>query len=92
VSAQAVNIPVVVRDATGAQITSDTISLAANGHLAFTLGTDKYPATVNLRGTIEFDAPAGAQIGALGIRAPLAHTFTTLPALAKWPASAAQIP
>ena len=82
-SAQAVNIPVIVRDATGAQITSDTISLAANGHLAFTLGTDKYLATVNLRGTIEFDAPAGAQIGALGIRAPLAHTFTTLPALAK---------
>ena len=83
VSAQAVNIPVIVRDATGAQITTDNISLAANGHLAFTLGIDKYPATVGLRGTIEFDAPAGAQIGALGIRIPLAHTFTTLPALTK---------
>jgi hypothetical protein len=83
VSAQAVNIPVIVRDATGAQIATDTISLAANGHLAFTLGSDKYPATVNLRGTIEFDAPAGAQIGALGIRIPVTHTFTTLPALAK---------
>jgi len=83
VSAQAVNIPVVVRDATGATIATDTISLAANGHLAFTLGVDRYPATVGLRGTIEFDAPASAQIGALGIRIPVAHTFTTLPALAK---------
>ena len=37
VSTQAVNIPVVVRDDTGAQIATDTIPLAANGHLAFTL-------------------------------------------------------
>ena len=83
VSTQAVNIPVTIRDDTGAQIGTDTISLGANGHLAFTLGTDKYPATVNIRGTVEFDTPAGAQIGALGIRIPVAHTFTTLPALAK---------
>ena len=77
------NIPVVVRDDTGAQIATDTIPLAANGHLAFTLVTDKYAATANIRGTLEFDTPAGAQIGALGIRIPLAHTFTTLPASAK---------
>jgi len=84
VSAQAVNIPVVIRDETGVQIASDTIPLAANGHLAFTLVTDKYPLTANIRGTIEFDKPAGAQIGVLGIRMPAAtHTFTTLPALAK---------
>ena len=81
VSGQGVNIPVVVRDDSGVQIATDTISLAANGHLAFTL--DKYPAAAGIRGTIEFDAPAGAQIGALGIRTPVAHTFTTLPALAK---------
>ena len=30
------NIPVMVRDDTGAQIATDTITLAANGHLAFT--------------------------------------------------------
>ncbi len=82
VSTQAVNVPVVVRDDTGLQIATDTISLAANGHLAFTLGTDKYPGAANIRGTIEFDTPPGAQIGALGIRIPVAHTFTTLPALA----------
>ena len=82
VSSQAVNIPVIVRDSAGAQIATDTIALAANGHLSFTLG-DKYPGTLTLRGTIEFAAPAGGHIGALGIRVPRAHTFTTLPALAK---------
>jgi hypothetical protein len=85
VSTQQVNVPVVVRDDTGAQIATDTITLAANGHYAFTLVSDKYPATANIRGTIEFDTPSGAQIGALGIRIPAgaAHTYTTLPALAK---------
>jgi hypothetical protein len=83
VSSQSVNVPVIVRDDTGAQIATDSLNLAANGHLAFTLVSDKYPQTANIRGTIEFDAPAGAQIGALGIRIPIAHTFTTLPALVK---------
>ncbi len=83
VSAQSVNIPVIVRDDAGAQLATDTITLAANGHLAFTLGSDKYQVTAGIRGTIEFDTPAGAQIGALGIRIPIAHTFTTLPALVR---------
>ena len=84
VATQVVNIPVTVRDVTGAQIATDTITLNPNGHLSFTLATDKYPATAGIRGTIEFDTPANSQIGALGIRIPAAaHTFTTLPALAK---------
>jgi hypothetical protein len=83
ISSQTVNVPVVVRDDAGNQIATDTLNLAANGHLAFTLATDKYPMTANIRGTIEFDTPAGGQIGALGIRIPVGHTFTTLPALAK---------
>lgn len=79
-----VSIPVTVRDAAGAQIATDTIALAPNGHLSFTLGSAKYPITAGIRGTIEFDTPANAQIGVLGIRIPAAtHTFTTLPALAK---------
>jgi streptogramin lyase len=83
VSSQAVNVPVIIRDDSGNQIGTDTLDLAANGHLAFTLVSDKYANTANIRGTIEFDTPAGGQIGALGIRIPVAHTFTTLPALAK---------
>ena len=79
-----VSIPVTVRDTTGAPIATDTITLAPNGHLSFTLGSGKYPATAGIRGTIEFDTPLNAQIGVLGIRIPAAaHTFTTLPALAK---------
>jgi hypothetical protein len=84
VATQVVNVPVTVRDTTGAQIATDTITLNPNGHLSFTLGADKYPATLGIRGTIEFDTPANAQIGVLGIRISAAgHTFTTLPALAK---------
>jgi len=84
VSTQGVNIPVTVRDSAGRQIATDTITLAPNGHLSFTLGSGKYPATAGIRGTMEFDTPANAQIGVLGIRIPAAaHTFTTLPALAK---------
>jgi len=82
VSTRAVSIPVVVRDDTGAQIATDTISLVANGHLAFG-AVEKYPATANIRGTIEFDPPAGAQIGVLGIRTLAGHTFTALPVLVK---------
>jgi hypothetical protein len=83
VSTQAVNVPVIVRNDAGVQIDSDILHLAANGHMSFTLAADKYPGTADIRGTIEFDTPAGAQIGALGIRIPLAHTFTTLPPLGK---------
>ena len=84
VATQVVNIPVTVRDTTGALLATDTITLSNNGHLSFTLGTDKYPTTAGIRGTIEFDTPGNAQIGVLGIRIPAAaHTFTTLPALAK---------
>src|SRR6202007_1034611 len=77
------NVPVVVRVETGATIAGDTVTLAANGHYAFTLGVDKYQAALTIRGTVEFDTPAGATIGALGIRIPAgaAHTYTTLPAL-----------
>ena len=85
VSAGQVNIPITVRDSTGATIATDTITLNANGHTQFTLVTDKYSMTAGNQGTIEFDTPAGSQIGALGIRIPNvpAHTYTTLPALAK---------
>ena len=84
VSAGQVNIPVMVRDDRRHDRNRHDYLDRERAH-AFTLGTDKYPATANIRGTIEFDTPAGAQIGALGIRIPAgaAHTYTTLPALAK---------
>jgi hypothetical protein len=85
VSNQPVNVPVVVRDDTGALIATDTLMLAPNAHLSFVLGdqpNDKYPGTADIRGTIEFDAPLSGLIGTLGIRAT-GQAFTTLPALVK---------
>ena len=90
VSAGTANIPVIVRNDSGAQIGAHFINLAANGHFSDTLGqysttlqTVLFPETAGLRGTLEFDTPAGGEIGVLGIRVGVAHTFTTLPALAK---------
>ncbi len=90
VSTGAANIRVIVRDGSGAQIGAHVINLAANGHFSDTLGqysttlqTVLFPETAGLRGTLEFDTPAGGEIGVLGIRVAVAHTFTTLPALAK---------
>jgi hypothetical protein len=85
VSSQTVNVPVVVRDDSGNQIATDTLTLAANAHMSFVLGNqpnDKYPATANIRGTVEFDTPPGGQISVVGIRAN-GQAFTTLPALVK---------
>ena len=85
VSSQQVSIPVTVRNDTGGALFNDSITLAPNGHYAFTLGTDRYQFALNIRGTIEFITPEGAAIGALGIRIPAGATttYTTLPALAR---------
>jgi hypothetical protein len=82
ISLQAVSVPVVIRDDSGAQIGTGAIPLAANGHSAFVLGS-QFPATAGMRGTLEFTAPASGQIGVVGIRTPPANTFTTLPALTR---------
>ena len=82
ISSQVANISVVIRDDTGNQIGTGSIPLNANGHTSFIL-TTQYPTTANIRGTVEFDTPAGAEISVLGIRSPPALTFTTLPPLAK---------
>jgi streptogramin lyase len=81
-STQAVSVPYVIRDDTGAQIGAGTIPLAANGHTSFMLAS-QLPPTAGIRGTVEFDALVGTQISVLGIRSPPALTFTTLPALAQ---------
>ena len=85
VSGESVSVPVTIHDSTGAPIGSDSINLNPNGHLQFTLVTDRYLQTANIRGTIEFDTPFNSHIGVVGIRIPAgaAHTYTTLPALAK---------
>ena len=86
VSTGPVSIPVMVRDDAGNTIATDTIESRNERASCLHAGERRnIQATANIRGTIEFDAPTGAQIGALGIRIPTgaAHAYTTLPALAK---------
>jgi photosystem II stability/assembly factor-like uncharacterized protein len=80
VAGTAASIPVTIFDDTGKSIGTDVISLAASGHTSFVL-KDKYAATVNKRGTIQFQTPAGGQISVLGLRAN-GPALTTLPVLA----------
>ena len=78
------SIPMILRDDTGAVIGNATLPIASNGDYSADLGTPAlFPQAANIRGTIEFDAPAGVQIGALGVRTPQALTYTTLPSLVK---------
>jgi virginiamycin B lyase len=86
VSPWAATIPVIVRDDTGAQIGAGSVPLYGDGHTSFVLST-QFPATANIRGTVEFDTPGfgsatPGQIGVLGIRYTPPGTMTTIPALA----------
>ena len=82
VSNQATNVPVVLRDDTGATLGMATINLPARGHTSFML-TSSYSSVAGKRGTVEFDTPAGTQITVLGLRATPSGTLTTIPVLAK---------
>jgi hypothetical protein len=79
VAAQSAKIPVVIRDDTGNEINTDTISLAAEGHTSFLLSSN-YAVTAGKRGTVEFDTPTSGRIAVLGLRAN-GGALTTLPAL-----------
>jgi len=81
-SMEAAIVQVVIRDDTGAQIGTESVTLSPNGHTAFGLAT-QFPVTAGMRGTLEFVTPSGGRISALGIRTPPTLAFTTLPALTK---------
>jgi hypothetical protein len=86
-SGTAVNVPVVLRDPTGASLgTVASIPLAAYAHTSFMLATN-YPAVANQFGEMELDTPPFGQISALGIRAAPDGAITTVPVLAGGAAS-----
>lgn len=78
-SGQAAVVPATLRDSTGATLASTTVNLPASGHSSQIL-TNLFAQAQNIRGTLEFDTPAGGQIGALGIRAS-GTAFTTIPVM-----------
>ena len=77
-SALPANVTLLMRDDTGAAITTQTIPLPAKGHTAFGLAA-KFSMTANLRGTIEFDVPSNGQISVLGLSFNPASAFTSIP-------------
>jgi hypothetical protein len=78
-SGQPAAVPATLRDSTGATLATTTVDLPASGHSSKIL-TDLFSQAANIRGTLEFDTPAGGQIGALGIRAT-GTAFTTIPVM-----------
>ena len=72
------------RDDSGNLISTGSgfVVLNSNGHSSFTM-TNNFPLTAGIRGTVEFDKPAGTAISVIGIRSPPVLTFTSLPPLAK---------
>ena len=90
VSTQTANITVVMRDDAGNTLLTQTIPLAGLGHTSFSL-TDSttwppgttFAASQNVRGSLEFDTPAGGQISVLGLSFNPASAFTSVPAVAK---------
>ena len=82
-SAQGAVIDATIRDENGAIRGTSTVALPARGHTAFELARpDRFPATSNGRGTVEFRTPPGGQISVLGLRFN-ADSFTTIPVFAK---------
>jgi hypothetical protein len=77
-STTSTSVQILVLDDKGATLATDTIILPGRGHTSFVLGT-RYSATNNLRGTIQFQALAGAEIGVIGIRALPTGAYTTIP-------------
>ena len=78
---QDANIKAIIRDDSGTTIGTESISVPAQGHTSFML-ISTYPVTAGMRGTIEFDTPAGGQINVLGLRAN-GPALTTVPVLAE---------
>lgn len=75
----AATVNMIVRAESGGYLGVGTITLPAGGHQAWYL-TQNLPATVGIRGTVEFDTPQGGRISVLGMRSAGA-TWTTVPVL-----------
>jgi hypothetical protein len=88
-SAQPGNVQVTIRDDTGAQIGTGSISLPGLGHTSFMLDQN-YPITAAKPGTIEFVTPSGGQISVLGLRIN-SISITAIPVMAPVDASGGSI-
>jgi hypothetical protein len=86
VSPRSGGIALLIKDESGAVQVTDTLTLPAQGHAAFVLGS-RYPTTVLRRGTVEITAAQSvaeaAEISVIGLRFNATGAFTTIPVFAK---------
>jgi hypothetical protein len=75
------SVQVIARNAAGAQLLADSISLPVRGHTSFMLAA-KYPSLVGILGSLEFQNPSG-NISVLGLRINQTGSLTSIPAQAK---------
>jgi hypothetical protein len=80
--AQSTTVAVTLRDAaSGKVLTTDSIDLPAQHHLAFLLNDRYATITTNAAVTLELAAAPGGQIGVLGLRFNANAAFTSVPAM-----------
>jgi hypothetical protein len=75
-------VQVIARNAAGAQLLSEPISLPVRGHTSFKLA-EKYPGLVGVRGSLEFQNPSGGNIAVLGLQVNETGSLTSVPAQAR---------
>jgi hypothetical protein len=68
-------LPITIRDAFGAVLFNDAISLGPGAHLSFSLA-DKYPSLAGRLGTVEIGS---GQVAVLGLRFNPSGSFTSIP-------------
>ena len=82
-TAQSLPVSVAVRDATGAVLLRDTITLPATGHTSFVLATRYGNVVAGQLGTVEFRTQGPGQVSVLGIRGNATGAFSNIPAAAE---------
>jgi hypothetical protein len=78
----ATSVPVVLRSDDGGILYAGAFSLVAGEHKQFVVA-DQYVAAKGIRGTLEFQTPAGGQIAVLGVHQSSTGAVTSVPGLAK---------
>lgn len=78
ISDQGADVNIIIRDANGDGVAEGRSALPPGGHRAVILSAE-FPQTSERRGTVEFQRPAGGQIGVFGLRAGPSASLAWIP-------------